>query len=880
MAKTTQNYSANAASNTALIAPDGTQIPLGEGQTLPKHVNDAFRALMADTAIAAKFSGLPAGRSVAVTVKLVSNTDSLGSFPAVGGQKLELDGAVNPALVLAGTTAAPHTYTFDTSDSSMTGALRFYEDASQTTEYTTGVTVSSGQTTIAVTDTAPKVLYYQLAGSAGLGGIAYVLGVTGEQQTAAEIKTAYESNADTNAFTDAEKTKLTGIAAGATAFDGQYSSLTGTPTLGTAAAAATTDFATAAQGATADTAVQPNDSPTFANLTLTGYLAGPATFTIDPAVVGDDTGKVVIAGNLQVDGDTTTVNSTTVEVGDKNIVLGADATADTQNHGAGITVSRPDSTDAGISWDETSDEWGVTNGLNVAGTITADGLNLGDNDAASFGAGNDLQIYHDGNNSFIAENGTGNLRLSANDLLLRSNDAFIQSEDGLTNAARFNSTTGVSLFRAGDLKLATTSTGVDVTGDVAISDGSGTANRLVLGDGTDSKMFHNGVDTYWMNDTGNVFIRNLADDKDVALQTDDGSGGYVDYVRADGSTGEALLYHNGNERLNTTSTGVDVTGTVTADGLTVDTDTLHVDATNNRVGVGTTSPSATLEVNAGGATTIKNLNTLWTGSGTSSYFDTDGIFSFRSANAYERMRIDAAGNVGIGTTSPTQELHVQAGTGLEADIRLSGNAGASSYLDLFHNATAAGVWNASNTSLQFGTNASERMRITNSGNVGIGTTSPATELDVAGTVRAYDLTVADGTRGQLNVHSPSYNIQGGTNYGDMRFNAPRFRFYEDGTDLRLNIDNGDISFYGDTGTTAKFFWDASAERLGIGTTSPATALDVTGTVTADTFSFANWTVTESGGSLYFATGGTNKMKLDASGNLQVVGNVESNATIS
>ena len=217
MAKTTQDYSATAASNTALIAPDGTQIPLAEGQTLPKHVNDALRALMADTAIAAKFSGLPAGRSVAVTVKLVSNTDSLGSFPAVGGQKLELDGAVNPALVLAGTTAAPHTYTFDTSDSSMTAALRFYEDASQTTEYTTGVTVSSGQTTIAVTDTAPKVLYYQLAGSAGLGGIAYVLGVTGQQQTAAEIKTAYESNADTNAFTDAEKTKLTGIETGATA---------------------------------------------------------------------------------------------------------------------------------------------------------------------------------------------------------------------------------------------------------------------------------------------------------------------------------------------------------------------------------------------------------------------------------------------------------------------------------------------------------------------------------------------------------------------------------------------------------------------------------------------------------------------------------------
>jgi len=46
---------------------------------------------------------------------------------------------------------------------------------------------------------------------------------------------------------------------------------------------------------------------------------------------------------------------------------------------------------------------------------------------------------------------------------------------------------------------------------------------------------------------------------------------------------------------------------------------------------------------------------------------------------------------------------------------------------------------------------------------------------------------------------------------------------------RLNIaSNGDISFYEDTGTTPKFFWDASAEALGIGTTSPASPLEVVG----------------------------------------------------
>lgn len=53
----------------------------------------------------------------------------------------------------------------------------------------------------------------------------------------------------------------------------------------------------------------------------------------------------------------------------------------------------------------------------------------------------------------------------------------------------------------------------------------------------------------------------------------------------------------------------------------------------------------------------------------------------------------------------------------------------------------------------------------------------------------------------------------------------------------------------------------------------------TGTVGVATISFGNWTITESAGVLYFATGGTNKMKLDASGNLTVTGDVTAYGTV-
>ena len=84
-------------------------------------------------------------------------------------------------------------------------------------------------------------------------------------------------------------------------------------------------------------------TPTFStinsgNITTTGELRGPASFTIDPAAVGDNTGTVIIKGNLQVDGATTTINSTTLTVDDLNLTLASGAANGTAANGAGITI--------------------------------------------------------------------------------------------------------------------------------------------------------------------------------------------------------------------------------------------------------------------------------------------------------------------------------------------------------------------------------------------------------------------------------------------------------------------------------------------------------------------------------------------------------------
>ena len=94
-------------------------------------------------------------------------------------------------------------------------------------------------------------------------------------------------------------------------------------------------------------------------------ISGPATFTLDPAGVGDNTGKVIIAGDLQVDGTTTTVNSTTVNIVDKNIQVATGSANDAAANGGGITIASGDGNKT-FQFEATGDNLASSEHLNLA----------------------------------------------------------------------------------------------------------------------------------------------------------------------------------------------------------------------------------------------------------------------------------------------------------------------------------------------------------------------------------------------------------------------------------------------------------------------------------------------------------------------------------
>jgi hypothetical protein len=120
------------------------------------------------------------------------------------------------------------------------------------------------------------------------------------------------------------------------------------------------------------------------------------------------------------------------------------------------------------------------------------------------------------------------------------------------------------------------------------------------------------------------------------------------------------------------------------------------------------------------------------------------------------------------------------------------------------------------------------------------------------TTTALGAVIGGGTAGEIQLNSTDYLIRGGTNYGDIRIDAPRFRVYESGN-IALAVDGQDTLFY-DTSGNADLRWDASASAMAFADNSKA-----------NFGNSADLQIYHNGSHSYIADNGTGNMYLSATG---------------
>jgi hypothetical protein len=553
------------------------------------------------------------------------------------------------------------------------------------------------------------------------------------------------------------------------------------------------------------------------------------------------------------------------ELSDGGVIQGGDTLIAVRS-GGNVKVTYGGTTTANI-------DGGTIDGTVIGGTTPAAGsfttgsftgdVSFGDNDKAIFGAGSDLKIYHDGSDSYIDDTGTGRLRLrGAADIILA------HPTNGETYAT-FSANGANTFYYDNAAKLATTSTGIDVTGTVtADSVGIGAAGLYFNDGGTKDLIPYSLTASDTVDNSISLGISSKRF-KDLYLS----GTAYVATSVGIGTSSPDYLLH------------LEKAGGVMAQLKATDSNQAYMKFVNSTTGDGAFTDGLLLGVDSDESVV------LWNYEATATRFATGGT---------ERMRIDSSGNVGIGTSSPSSVLHLSTSndpqitltdTGFGASADITGSNG-----NLRLNSQTATIFDMAD---------SEVMRIDSSGNLLVGTTTTDggyDESDGGASTTFMGASIGGAANGsafvsrraaplQLNRQANDGDIavfrKNGTTVGSIgtfnsvpyfagqNANAGGFRIDSTGsngviiptTNTGANRDAATDLGYSSGGTNIRFRDLYLSNSVVVTTATNGTSLlDLGDTADSDIGRIA---YDNSVDAMYFQTNNSERMRIDSSGNLLV-----------
>tara|TARA_R110001583_G_scaffold2294_3_gene16905 strand:+ start:6310 stop:8469 length:2160 start_codon:yes stop_codon:yes gene_type:complete len=433
--------------------------------------------------------------------------------------------------------------------------------------------------------------------------------------------------------------------------------------------------------------------------------------TVDGTTIGSSSASTIVG--------TTVVANTSLNIASDGATVTGIKDEDDMSSNSAVKLATQQSIKAYVdSQVDTVDTLGevLAIGNTTGGTDLAvsanDDITFTDSSKAIFGASSDLSIYHDGSNSYVDEQGTGNLYLKGSDsvrfLSSAGEDMVVARTDG-----------AVELYHNNTLKLSTSTLGVNI--------------------GNTSTGFHSSVHP--------LIVGSGSGDEGMAIFSGSSNKGKIGF--ADAASDDSGSYR-GYFQYDHAADGLNI-GTA---GSTV----MTIDASGN-VGIGVTDPDSTIDI-SGGSNKLGILRLTQRASGAAAYGLDMGLDPSSGDPVFSRIVSDAvsevfriqrsSGNIGIGTSSPATLMNIKGATAGSGKLLIeSGTLTNNNQAALFmaasnvngHSGNVSIECNHPNNqqsdlvirtgatdSTSYGT---ERFRITTDGNVGIGNSSPSADTGVA-----------------------------------------------------------------------------------------------------------------------------------------------------